>query len=161
MARSIWLVSDKLEQLNDIEQRFLGHIVSYSNPGTANTCWMNFRLKGDCGCNAEADMQGLIDEVKRLQNALVETDWEATARSLMERNDELQAQISQIKANHVTVAEEVQRRHDACAPLGFKIELLRAALTQFVRCADGRVWPSDKRVMEAKELLARDKSQND
>ncbi len=56
------------DQFAEIEQRFIGHIVSYSNPGTSETCWMAYRLAGDCGCNAEADMQWLLDRVRDLEH---------------------------------------------------------------------------------------------
>jgi predicted nuclease with TOPRIM domain len=47
-------------------------------------------------------------------------------------NKRLRAEVERVQANHVTVAEEIQRRHDACAPLTAEIERLRAALQEVV-----------------------------
>jgi septal ring factor EnvC (AmiA/AmiB activator) len=49
------------------------------------------------------------------------TDWWRECQSL-------RAELERVRSNHVTVAEEIQRRHDACAPLIAEIERLRAAL---------------------------------
>lgn len=49
------------------------------------------------------------------------TDWWRECQSL-------RAELERVRSNHVTVAEEIQRRHDACAPLTAEIERLRAWL---------------------------------
>ena len=59
--------------------------------------------------------------------------WEEVAITASRQRDELREEIEYVKANYVTVAEEAQRRHDACAPLTAKLERLRAALARYGR----------------------------
>lgn len=48
--------------------------------------------------------------------------------------ERLRDELERVQSNHVTVAEEIQRRHDACAPLTAEIERLRAALQVIATC---------------------------
>ncbi len=94
------------------------------------------RTEGERDECSEGAME-LRAEVERLQreNGSLARAYAACEDLLRSRTGQLNqadAEVEYVKANYVTVAEEAQRRHDACAPLTVEIERLRAELRGFI-----------------------------
>jgi len=69
--------------------------------------------------------------------------------------DQRHAEMERVRSNHVTVAEEIQRRHDACAPLTAEIDRLRGFLKHLKGEAQDR---DDLKLMDEIDDVLSDKS---